>query len=569
MADEKGKGRKEQKHQEQLLQHLQQLIYQHYLMTFNLAGVKNAIKKGNDSYFFANDYSTNQQVNKQLAQMAKQMNVLLLNGIKREWKSSEDSLWDKMKLSLSKMARQQKLNDHIREQATQGARDKTADAFYNEKRHGFSISERVWNLSRNAKKEIEIILQNGIKEGKSAAEISKSLKGYLNEPERLFRRVKNKGTGELELSKAAQKYRPGQGVYRSAYKNAMRLARTEIKAAYHEAQWNAAQNNPLIVGWKIVLSNNHTTLINGKPVQFKDICDELVGEYPKSFKFRGWHPQCRCQMLPILAGQEEQKDLYRKIFDGKREQWLPKQVKRVPKAFNDWVQANQERAKGWANMPHFIRDNRKFVQTKFEVNIYTDDEKKFTHARKTKEAMERVLSELSALYPDVPNTELAAIHYYTCNGGNYRQLNKQIEKGTLTDFNRAAQTLIAQGLEKLPTYQGTVYRGMIIKRKEFERVFGGGKGSLVQQNRFVSSSKDMNVAFDFAITRQEKMRRNEVQVFLQIKGKNGRDISRISEFNGKFAPESQQEVLFTSNTPFHVDELEDKGDVIWLYMTEL
>lgn len=182
--------------------------------------------------------------------------------------------------------------------------------------------------------------------------------------------------------------------------------------------------------------------------------------------------------------------------------------------------------------------------------------------------MERVLSELSALYPDVPNTELAVIHHYTRNGGNYRQLSKQMEKGTLTDFNSAAQTLITQGLEKLPTYQGSVYRGMIIKRKEFERVFGG-VGVVVKQNRFVSSSKDMNVAFKFATKKQEKMRRNEVQVFIKIEGKNGRDISQISEFNGNFVSENQQEVLFTNNTPFHIDRLEDKGDVIWLYMTEL
>lgn len=566
MADENDKAPKKQ---EQLLQILQQLIFQNYLMVFNLTGVKNAIKKGNDSYFFTHDHATNQQVDKQLAQMATQMNVLLLNGIKREWKRGEDNFWYNLKLSLSKTARQQKLNDHIREQATQSARDKTAEAFYNEKRNGFTLSERVWNLSRNAKKEIEIILQNGIKEGKSASEISKSLKGYLNEPERLFRRVRNKETGELELSKAAQKYRPGQGVYRSAYKNAMRLARTEIKAAYHEAQWNAAQNNPLIVGWKIVLSNNHTTLINGKPVPFKDICDELVGEYPKSFKFRGWHPQCRCQCLPILAGQEEQKDLYRKIFEGKRDDWQPSGIKRVPKAFDDWVQSNQERAKGWANMPHFIRDNRKFVQTKFEVDIYTDEEKKFTHARKTKKAMERVLSELSALYPDVPNTELAAIHHYTRNGGNYRQLNKQMEKGTLTDFNSAAQTLITQGLEKLPTYQGSVYRGMIIKRKEFERVFGGGKGDVIQQNRFISSSRDVDVALVFATKKQSTMKKNEIQVVFEIKSQNGRDIERISEYNGNFVSENQKEVLFLNNTSFEIEDTKQVGNVVWVKLMEI
>lgn len=131
MADEKDK---DQKKQEQLLQLLQQLIFQNYLMVFNLTGVKNAIKKGNDSYFFAHDHATNQQVDKQLAQKATQMNVLLLNGIKREWKRGEENFWDKVKLSLSKTARQQKLNDHIREQATQSVRNKTTEAFCNEKR---------------------------------------------------------------------------------------------------------------------------------------------------------------------------------------------------------------------------------------------------------------------------------------------------------------------------------------------------------------------------------------------------------------------------------------------------
>ena len=46
MADENDKAPKKQ---EQLLQILQQLIFQNYLMVFNLTGVKNAIKKGNDS----------------------------------------------------------------------------------------------------------------------------------------------------------------------------------------------------------------------------------------------------------------------------------------------------------------------------------------------------------------------------------------------------------------------------------------------------------------------------------------------------------------------------------------
>jgi hypothetical protein len=387
-------------------------------------------------------------------------------------------------------------------------------------------------------------------------------------PDKLFKRVRNAETGELELSKAAQKYKPGRGVYRSAHANAMRLARTEIKAAYCEAVWNAAQNNPLITGWRIVLSNNHTTLIKGKKVPLKDICDELQGIYPKSFKFRGWHPQCRCDMLPISITQEDSRDLYKSIFDGKRNQWKPKQITTVPKAFTEWIQQNQERAKGWANMPRFIKDNRQFVKTKFDVNTYSDEEKKFTQAHKTQEAMQRVIEQLAKLYPDIPNTELAAIHHYTKSGGNYRQLNKQMEAGTLTDFNRAAQALITQGLEKAPVYQGSVYRGMIIRRNEFERIFGD-KGSTIQQNRFVSSSKDINVSFDFATRDQNRMKRNEVQVFFKINSKNGRDISGISEFNGNFVLENQHEVLFTNNTSFKIDKKEYSDNVVWVYLTEL
>lgn len=44
--------------------------------------------------------------------------------------------------------------------------------------------------------------------------------------ERLYRRVRG-ADGKLHLSKAAKAYHPSQGVYRSSYKNAMRLTRTE------------------------------------------------------------------------------------------------------------------------------------------------------------------------------------------------------------------------------------------------------------------------------------------------------------------------------------------------------
>ncbi|GGE14040.1 MULTISPECIES: hypothetical protein [Sphingobacterium] len=68
----------------------------------------------------------------------------------------------------------------------------------------------------------------GIKEGRSAAQMARDHKQYLAEPDRLFRRIRN-FDGKLVLSKAAMEYNPGQVVYRSSYKNAMRLARAETK----------------------------------------------------------------------------------------------------------------------------------------------------------------------------------------------------------------------------------------------------------------------------------------------------------------------------------------------------
>jgi hypothetical protein len=360
---------------ERFLRQLQNMVYKAYLSMLNVAGVKNAIKNGNDSFFFANNDTANKAVNKIIAQMAKQMDGTLLNGIERSWKQGEDNFLDKIKLTFSQTARDKKAFDLVREQATNSARDKTAQSFYNEKRDGLNISERVWNLAKNSKKEVELIVQKGIKEGKSAAEIQKSLKGYLNEPDKLFHRVKvtvkdkdgNIISEKLELSKAAQEYHPGRGVYRSAYKNAMRLARTEIAAAYNQAQWEMFQNDPSITGFRIVLSNNHTCInpTTGKPEPFHDMCDELQGEYPKTFKWTLWHPQCRCTMIPISITREERKDYYKAFFDGKESEWTPKNViTEVPDNFKKWVIDNTnriEQAEKRGTLPYFLKNNYKTV----------------------------------------------------------------------------------------------------------------------------------------------------------------------------------------------------------------
>jgi hypothetical protein len=365
MKEEDRRREEEERRREQLFRAIEQLIYTAYLQALSRPAVRRAIEQKKDDFFFENNHTANRQVERVLGAMADRLNGLLLNGIRREWEFSKEVLEARVEAQLDPSTRDRMLRDRLRIDATQRSRLASADAFVREKqRDGLNLSGRVWNLAGNAKKEIEVILQNAIKEGRRGTEIAKDLRRFLIEPNKLFRRVRNKETGALELSAAAKAYHPGQGVYRSSYKNALRMARTELKAAQCEAAWQSAQTNPLIVGWEIRLSNNHTTLRDGKPCPFHDMCDELQGVYPKAFRFRGWHPHCRCEMLPIIARPSDRKELYRRIFKGdakERASWSPRAVEEVPQVFTDWVEKNRERARGWRTVPRFITDNPAYI----------------------------------------------------------------------------------------------------------------------------------------------------------------------------------------------------------------
>lgn len=243
----------------------------------------------------------------------------------------------------------------------------TAHVYATRKNGGLTISGRVWNFTGNAKQEIETIVQNGILEGKSPNEVSRDIRKYLNNPDALFRRVRNPVTGDLELSQAAKAYHPGVGVYRSAFKNARRLAVTEMNAAYRRAQWESYQKNPLVVGYEIRLSANHTTTIKGKRVPLEDICDKLAGCYPLDFLWTGWHPHCRCDMMPILITEKDFRARIKARKNGTLKKWKPqdaqsKTVKYLPRQTRQWAKDNILRMTEKKSAPDWMKDNRAMLQ---------------------------------------------------------------------------------------------------------------------------------------------------------------------------------------------------------------
>ena len=246
-------------------------------------------------------------------------------------------------------------------------------------------------------------------------------------------------------------------------------------------------------------------------------------------------------------------------------------VSEVPQRFNDWVADNKERAKGWSSMPYFIRQNPQYVQG-FEVDTYTKAERKFTRARKTNEAMQESLGIfLQSKYPALPNTEKAAIFHYTQGeGATFRQLNNQLRRGNLSEFNEAFSVLLSKGLSKLETTTETVYRSVRLNKTCLTEYLSLAreKGTTIFKG-FTSTSLDKKTAIEFG-ENKKKAKKNESDVLFVIRGKSGHPIEGLSQFGGRFKGKpNQREVLFNSGCEFRFNRVELEGKYYVFYLTEI
>lgn len=304
-----------------------------------------------DRLFSFSDYpNTRKKIEKLLSDLQTGIMAVIVNGIRSEW-----TLANQKNDELARQVFGDNVGKLTKEQerryfSTNGA---ARDAFIKRKTDGLGLSDRVWKYTNQFKDEIELGLDIGIRSGRSADELSRDLRSYLQHPDKLFRRVRNKH-GQLVLSQRARAYHPGRGVYRSSYKNARRLAATETNIAYRTADYERWQQLDFVVGIEIKLSNNHPE---------PDICDDLKGRYPKDFKFTGWHPHCRCHVETVLKTPDELMADNRRIMEGgKPTETSVNTVADVPQAFTDWVEANRERMTAAKSLPYFIRDNSKYVE---------------------------------------------------------------------------------------------------------------------------------------------------------------------------------------------------------------
>lgn len=252
----------------------------------------------------------------------------------------------------------------LTDKALETARKTAAASFFANRlnvKNGVNLAQSVWNYCQQTKAEFEMAMSNviadGLGKGTSAEEVGKRIRQYLNNPDMMYRRyhtVKVLKNGQKKDVVTWRKRRiidgrvrfveeplehVGQGVYRSARKNALRVARTEINAAYHNARNERWANEPFVIGQYIHLSPQHD------PEKDEDICDELQGYYPKDFKWSGWHPNCMCTSDPIMVYGEERKALIRRLMNGEdiSDYVSPNRVKDVPEQYRRYIETNSEK----------------------------------------------------------------------------------------------------------------------------------------------------------------------------------------------------------------------------------
>ena len=301
---------------------------------------------------------------------------------------------------------------------------------------GLNLSQKVWKYTGDLKTEMELALSLALGQGDSASTVSRKVRQYLQEPNKLFRRIRigtdANGNPLYKLSKAAKAYHPGRGIYRSSYKNAMRLTRTEINMAYRASEQDRWQRMDFVVGYEVKRSNHSFDC---------SLCESLKGKYPKDFVFNGWHPQCRCFVVPILSTEDEFLKMQEKILSGENPISIRSvnTIRRPHEKFYNWWEENKGRVETATAMPYWVQDNQDYINKKRKIRVRTDEERevirqKWAERSKKYKNITIMANNVLKVAKEYPEIDLTALQSF-------------IDKRNIASMNTEARTVAKQIVE--------------------------------------------------------------------------------------------------------------------------
>ncbi|AEE95298.1 hypothetical protein [Mahella australiensis] len=144
---------------------------------------------------------------------------------------------------------------------------------------GLKLSDRIWRTGEHVNNNLKVMVEDAVARGLDSRELAKQVQQYMQ-------------PGKWTAMKKETRRR--LGVSSNVSYEAMRLARTEMSHAYHEATILANQSSPSYMGIIWMLSGSHP---------LPDVCDDYAshngdGFWPKGSEPPLPHPQCLCVALP-------------------------------------------------------------------------------------------------------------------------------------------------------------------------------------------------------------------------------------------------------------------------------
>lgn len=324
---------------------------------------------GSAEFFFADYPELKQTIKGIMTSYAAQMNNLIYSRTTNEWKESnimQDLLARKVLRAYGFEKGGDKYNRYFQPNTD------ALKVFQQRVDRGMNLSQKLWVQSQALKKEIEHTISIAIEKGQSAVVLSKRISKYLSD----FSSMK---------ADYAEKYGKAVSCHDCQYAS-VRLARTEINMAYRKAEQTRWQQFDFILGYEVKLSKRHPA---------PDICDDLIGIYPKDFIFLGWHPNCMCYVVPVVMSDDE--------YYGSPSVHKAAMITRTPKNFNEWVRNNRTRIGNAKTLPYFLKDNRKYW------HLSVEEAAKYRHADRDEKAIKRAAKNRSLLTTetDVNNDDIA------------------------------------------------------------------------------------------------------------------------------------------------------------------
>lgn len=293
-----------------------------------LAIALDGIEYDGSSEFLFEDFPELRQTAKDLmTSYASQMNELIYSGTSQEWKNSnviQDLLARKVLRTYDFERGGDKYNRFFQPNT------EALKAFQRRADNGMNLSQKLWKQSISLRKELEQTISTAIDKGQSAVVLSKRISKYLKD----FPSLKADYT---------EKYGKAVSCHDCQYAS-IRLARTEINMAYREAEQLRWRQFDFILGYEVKLSKRHPA---------PDICDDFIGQYPKDFKFVGWHPNCMCYVVPIVMSDEQ--------YYGSANARQRGMIVGTPRTFFDYLIKNNEKINGWRTLPYYIKDNEQYM----------------------------------------------------------------------------------------------------------------------------------------------------------------------------------------------------------------